>query len=464
MEFQTEGNNGGVGEGNSGFFADCRERLCSAVDSLSCTVFGFAGKLAQIARDDPRRVVHSLKVGLALTLVSVIYYITPLFNSWGDSTVWAVITVVVVMEFTVGGTLSRGLNRALATLVAGFLAVGAHMVAQLCGEKGEPILLGVFVFLVGSAATFSRYIPEVKARYDYGVTIFLLTFSLVGVSSYRVEEIIELAHERFTTIAVGVAICLFTTVFIFPIWAGEDLHKLTTGNLDKLAEFLEGSYNNLDELEFPCIPYVKGMGSECFGENSSWENLEDKAFLQVYKSVLNSKAREDSLCTFAKWEPMHGKFRFRHPWNQYQKLGTLCRQCASSMEALVSCVINLKKSQYPEANPELCLKIGATCAAMSLNSAKALRGLSLTIRTMTTPSPINNDMSTATKAASDFRAEFSEDVALLQVMHMAIVASLLSEIVIQIERITESTNNLARLARFKNPERSRSAVVISIED
>ncbi|CAN6275641.1 unnamed protein product [Urochloa humidicola] len=446
MESQAEGNNGDVREGNASFFADCREWLCLAVDSLTCTVVGFAGKLAKIARDDPMRVVHSLKVGLALTLVSIIYYVTPLFNSWGDSTVWAVITVVVVMEFTVGGTLSRGLNRAFATLLAGFLAVGAHLVAQLCGEKGEPILLGVFVFLVGSAATFSRFIPEVKARYDYGVTIFILTFSLVGVSSYRVEELIELAHKRFTTIAVGVAICLFTTVFVFPIWAGEDLHKLTTGNFDKLAEFLEG------------------LGSECFGENSSWENLEGKAFLQVYKSVLNSKVREDSLCTFAKWEPIHGKFRFRHPWNQYQKLGTVCRQCASSMEALVSCLISLKRSQYTEANPELCLKIGATCAAMSLHSAKALRGLSLTVRTMTTPSTINNDMSIATKAANDFRTELSENVALLQVMHAAIVPSLLSDIVTQIERITENTNNLARLARFKNPGMSRSAVVINIED
>ncbi|CAO2034977.1 unnamed protein product [Urochloa humidicola] len=83
MESQTEGNNGGISEGNSGFFADCRERLRSAVDSLRCTVVGFALKLEQIARDDPRRVVHSLKVGLALTLVSVIYYVTPLFNSWG---------------------------------------------------------------------------------------------------------------------------------------------------------------------------------------------------------------------------------------------------------------------------------------------------------------------------------------------------------------------------------------------
>ena len=95
--------------------------------------------------------------------------------------------------------------------------------------------------VAASAATFSRFIPEVKARYDYGVTIFILTFSLVAVSSYRVEDLIEFAHERVTTIAVGVATCLFTTVFVFPVWAGEDLHNLAAGNLDKLAEFLEGT-------------------------------------------------------------------------------------------------------------------------------------------------------------------------------------------------------------------------------
>jgi hypothetical protein len=50
-------------------------------------------------------------------------------------------------------------------------------------------------------------------------------------------------------------------------------------------------------------------------------------------------------CTFAKWEPRHGKFRFRHPWSQYQKLGILCRQCASSMEALASYVITTMKTQ-----------------------------------------------------------------------------------------------------------------------
>lgn len=110
--------------------------------------------------------------------------------------------------------------------------------------------------MAASAATFSRFIPEIKARYDYGVTIFILTFSLVAVSSYRVEELIQLAHQRFSTIVVGVATCLCTTIFVMPVWAGEDLHKLAAGNLDKLADFLEGAYALLQAEMAACGRYV----------------------------------------------------------------------------------------------------------------------------------------------------------------------------------------------------------------
>lgn len=40
------------------------------------------------------------------------------------------------------------------------------------------------------------------------------------------------------------------------------------------------------------------MESECFGEKAASDNLEGKAFLQVYKSVLNSKATEETLVSF----------------------------------------------------------------------------------------------------------------------------------------------------------------------
>jgi len=95
--------------------------------------------------------------------------------------------------------------------------------------------------------TFARFIPQLKARYDYGMMIFILTFCLVTVSSYRDEKIMLMAQERLTTIAIGVAISFFTTILVFPIWAGEDLHRLQAANLEKLAQFLQGNKQSYDK-------------------------------------------------------------------------------------------------------------------------------------------------------------------------------------------------------------------------
>lgn len=56
----------------------------------------------RVGRDDPRRVIHAFKVGFALTLVSLLYLLEPLFESIGQNAIWAVMTVVVVLEFTAG--------------------------------------------------------------------------------------------------------------------------------------------------------------------------------------------------------------------------------------------------------------------------------------------------------------------------------------------------------------------------
>lgn len=59
-------------------------------------------KVWKVGRDDPRRAIHALKVGLALTLVSLLYLMEPLFKGVGENAIWAVMTVVVVLEFTAG--------------------------------------------------------------------------------------------------------------------------------------------------------------------------------------------------------------------------------------------------------------------------------------------------------------------------------------------------------------------------
>jgi uncharacterized membrane protein YccC len=77
-------------------------RLSNFFANVKSKIVGFLKKIKKIAMDDPRRIAHAIKVGLTLTLVSTLYYITPLFDGFGDSSVWAVLTVVVVMEYTAG--------------------------------------------------------------------------------------------------------------------------------------------------------------------------------------------------------------------------------------------------------------------------------------------------------------------------------------------------------------------------
>ncbi|KAF2316324.1 hypothetical protein GH714_041665 [Hevea brasiliensis] len=138
----------------------------------------------RVGRDDPRRVIHAFKVGLALTLVSLLYLLEPLFEGIGQSAIWAVMTVVVVLEFTAGATLCKGLNRGLGTLLAGSLAFAIEFIAQETGHVFRAIFIGAAVFVIGAAATYIRFFPKVKKNYDYGVVIFLLTFNLITVSSF----------------------------------------------------------------------------------------------------------------------------------------------------------------------------------------------------------------------------------------------------------------------------------------
>ena len=64
-------------------------------------------KISKVGRDDPKIVIHSLKFGISLTLVSLLYLMEPLFKGIGETAIWAVMTVVVVLEFTAGSYFPR---------------------------------------------------------------------------------------------------------------------------------------------------------------------------------------------------------------------------------------------------------------------------------------------------------------------------------------------------------------------
>lgn len=76
--------------------------LKNMIVSLVLKVWRFLQKAWNLAVDEPRKVIHCLKVGIALTFVSLFYYMRPLYDGVGGNAMWAIMTVVVVFENTVG--------------------------------------------------------------------------------------------------------------------------------------------------------------------------------------------------------------------------------------------------------------------------------------------------------------------------------------------------------------------------
>lgn len=68
----------------------------------------------------------------------------------------------------------------------------------------------------------------------------IATFNLVVSSGLHCEKVIELASGRLSTIGIGIGICFFMSLFISPVWAGEDLHRAVASELDTLAHCIEG--------------------------------------------------------------------------------------------------------------------------------------------------------------------------------------------------------------------------------
>ncbi|KAK7285370.1 hypothetical protein RJT34_20139 [Clitoria ternatea] len=267
-----------------------------------------------------RKMIHSIKVGISLVLVSLLYLLNPLFEQVGENAMWAIMTVIVIFEFSAGATLGKGINRGIGTIVGGGLGCIAAVFARSIGlgRVGNSIIIGASVFIFGSVATYFRMVPRIKKRYDYGVVIFMLTFNLIVVSGVHPDvKVWAIARERLLTILMGFIVCICVSLFLFPLWASDELHDSFVSRFLDLA-------NTIQE--------------ECTKMVSEKENPPSAPSFNVCKSMLNSKSTDESLANFAKWEPWHGKFGFSYPWGRYLKIGAELREVATIILAVGRCL------------------------------------------------------------------------------------------------------------------------------
>ncbi|CAI8592823.1 unnamed protein product [Vicia faba] len=418
--------------------------LRTMVKKLWTKLVKFTKFIKEIGQDDPRRFIHSFKVGLAVVLIYILHHFRPSFYGFGDNIIWAVLTVVIVLELSVGATLGKGFNRMLATWLGGALGVASNKIAILCGDKGRVVMTSIFVFVIAERVTFMRFSPKLKARYDYGMIIFILTFCLVSLSDVSGNELLEMAYERLLTIIIGSSIAITVCIFICPVWIGKDLHNKIAGNIEKVADFLEG------------------FGDEYFNDTENSEDENNKEFLHKYKRALSSKNSEETMAVLARWEPRHGRFRFRHPWKEYLKIGNLTRFCAYKVEAL-SVYLHNSKTPY-----EYRSRIQEPCTDISMESGKALKEASLMIKKMSKSSSpkvhVLNAKNAAESLKSVLRTNPWEGADHLEIIPASTVASLLIDIVVCVEQICEAVEELASLANFVPSESLHRGVVQPISD
>ncbi|MCO5586931.1 hypothetical protein L7F22_040875 [Adiantum nelumboides] len=220
------------------------------------------------------------------------------------------------------------------------------------------------------ASTYARFFPTIKAKYDYGMVMFLLTFCLVVVSGYRGSDNLDLALDRMLTVFLGCLVCVAVSVFIFPVWAGDDLHNLIVNNFDDLAEAIEGTgctsaYFFRKEKEAPARVPSKIFKGEPFCD----------PIYKGYRAVLLSKQTEEGLANQARWEPWHGRFGCMYPWQKCIQVGAILRHCAYSVCALHGCV--LSEIQAPEPLRDV---FSQPCLQISSEVVRVLRDLAIGLR------------------------------------------------------------------------------------
>ncbi|KAM1080105.1 hypothetical protein TB2_014449 [Malus domestica] len=308
---QHESSKGEEGEGGGGGF------------SLKAWVWN----VWEFAREDSNRVKFSLKVGLAVLLVSLLILFRAPYEVFGTNIIWSILTVAIMFEYTVGATFNRGFNRALGSLLAGVLAISVAQVALSSGRVAEPIIIGFSIFIIGTITSFMKLWPSL-VPYEYGFRVVLFTYCLIVVSGYRLSmgNPMRTAMDRLYSIAIGGFVAVLVNVLVCPIWAGEQLHKELVNNFDSVADSLEECVRKYLEDDGSVHPEFSKTVMDEFPDEPAYRKC---------RNTLNSSAKLEVLAVSAKWEPPHGRFRhFFYPWSEYVKVAAVLRYCAYEVMAL----------------------------------------------------------------------------------------------------------------------------------
>lgn len=169
------------------------------------------------------------------------------------------------------------------------MALAVAQLSVLTGNYEEVVIIAA-IFTVGFVSNFLKLYPTMKP-YEYGFRVFLITFCFIVVSGYETGNFIQTAINRSILICIGAVVALAVNIFIYPIWAGEDLHLLIAKNFDNVAASVEGCV----QAYLACLEYKRIPSNILTYEPS------DDPLYNGYRSAVESKTQEKELVWVTKY-------------------------------------------------------------------------------------------------------------------------------------------------------------------
>ncbi|GAQ81186.1 Aluminium activated malate transporter family protein [Klebsormidium nitens] len=301
-----------------------RKALVGAVHSLKQRAWGGGVKTL---RWEKKTAILASKVGFTCCLASLLIVVEPLRKIFQGFGVWAVITAALVYESNIGTSLNKGFNRIMGTVIAGGLALAVNRTAPLLGAF-EPYFVLLSIFTTTWIPVYLRFSSPLKDQWNYACSMATITAHLLILGGYKqAGEAIKMPMARFLTIVGGFVLAAVVNLMVKPNFAGDNLHALVSKNFKTAADVAE-----------KCVEeYAKGTELDPVPEILAGKKIEDQLH-SLYHGIVMSESEVDKMMGVISWEPRHGKFTGRYPWELYGDVTDNLRYTVYVIISLDSCL------------------------------------------------------------------------------------------------------------------------------
>jgi uncharacterized membrane protein YccC len=178
---------------------------------------------------------YAIRTGVA---VSAAIWIGKIPGLVENTSTWILITVLVVMQPVAGGSLLKGLLRAMGTLAAAFVSI---LLFELFAQDPPLLMAGLFLVQAIGAYGYSG------RHFQYAWFVWAFTTAIVLGDAIAGQGAVEtLAFQRASMVGIGILLVLVVDSLLWPARAEPRLRQSLAARARRLGDALRHAVTALD--------------------------------------------------------------------------------------------------------------------------------------------------------------------------------------------------------------------------